>query len=147
VDSGPKKLDEVLDNIQVVPFKTRYLPQLHEMLEAQEYPGYQGITSDTLPRIGYIAMLGDQPIAAGFLRRVECDIVAMLDGLCSNPMFGSIIRHRAISQVVDLLINDAKHLKIETIIAFTKDEGILKRAKGIGFKMIDERLISLDLTI
>lgn len=115
------------------------------MLEAQEYPGFRQITNKTIPKIGYIAMLGEHPVAAGFLRRVECDVIAQLDGLCSNPVFGSVIRHEAINLVVDALINEAKALKLEGIIAFTTDLAITVRAEATGFTKINHSILSLKL--
>lgn len=115
------------------------------MLESNEFLGVSGITKSTLPKIGYICLLGDYPLAAGFLRRVECDIVAQIDGLTSNPEFGSILRHQGINMIVESLIQDAKQLKLQGIIAFTKDKGILDRAKVMGFKYLTESLISLTI--
>lgn len=115
------------------------------MLEDRKYEQIGTIKMSTLPKIGYIAMLNDQPIAAGFLRRVEGGY-AQIDTLVSNTYFGSQIRHEGINKVVGSLIEDAKILKLEGIIAFTGDSGILKRAKELGFKVIDQTLIALPLT-
>ena len=91
-------------------------------------------------------MLGDQPLAAGFLRRVEADVVAQIDGLTSNKAFGSILRHNAIDLVVDQLILEAKNLRIQGLIAFTHDKGVLSRAKSRGFNVLSESLISLTIS-
>lgn len=137
------ELGVVLANIELKPFKHSYLNMLHEILSLQEYPDFRSVTAKTLPKTGFIAMLGDQPIAVGFLRRVECDIVAQLDGLASNPAFGSVIRHQAISMVVDRLILEAKQLKLQGIIAFTEHGSIIERAADIGFLKINHTLLSL----
>jgi hypothetical protein len=114
-----------------------------EMLKDQNYPDVEHITMKTLPKIGYIALIQGQPVAAGFLRKVEGNIVAQLDGLTSNPYFGSIIRHQGISKVVDQLIYDAKALKLKGLIAFTVDKGILERAEAIGFHRAAHSVIAL----
>jgi hypothetical protein len=116
---------------------------LLEMLEDQQYPDLENVSMKTLPKIGYIALMNNQPIAAGFLRKVEGNIVAQLDGLTSNPYFGSQIRHEGISKVVDRLIEDAKDMKLKGIIAFTNDNGVLARAQSIGFNTINSTLIAL----
>jgi hypothetical protein len=139
-------LQEVLAQIKTRPFKATDLKLLHEMLETQSFKDISKITKRSLPKIGYICLLGDQPLAAGFLRRVESDIVAQIDGLTSNRNFGSILRHQAISEIVTLLINDAKALKIQGLIAFTKDNGVLDRAKDLGFVKHSESFISLTIT-
>jgi hypothetical protein len=137
-----KELQEVLAQINIIPFKRSHINMLHEMLESQDFDP-KGITYESLPKIGYIAMLGDQPIAAGFLRRVECDIIAQIDGLVSNKMFGSVIRHEGISKIVDTLIMSAKSLKLQGLIAFTTDITIIKRAEVAGFLKINHSVLSL----
>lgn len=132
-----------MDEINILPFKCKYLPLLHEMLEAQGYPNPKEITMRTLPKIGYIAMINNQPVAAGFLRKVECNVIAQIDGLTSNPYFGSILRHVGINKVLDSLILDAKQLKLKGIVAFTSDETVLKRAEAIGFHKVEHSIVSL----
>lgn len=114
------------------------------MLKSNNYVGVSDISMKNLPKIGYIALLNDQPVAAGFLRRVEGGY-SQMDGLTSNPFFGGMIRHDGIRLVVDALIRDAKELKLQGIIAFTKDQGVLTRAKSIGFHSPQEQLIALKL--
>lgn len=89
--------------------------------------------------------MNKQPIAAGFLRRVEGGY-AQIDTLVSNPYFGSKIRHEGIDKVVKSLIEDAKNLKLLGIIAFTSDNGVLSRASDMGFFTLDDqKLIGLRL--
>ena len=120
---------------------------LLEMLDLRQYPSVKKVTKKSLPKIGYIALLNNQPIAVGFLRRVECDEMAQIDGLTSNPMFGSLLRHEGLRQVVDRIIQDAKDLKLQGLYAFTEDQGVLKRAMNLGFKSHSHNLISLSLDI
>lgn len=115
------------------------------MLKSQHYVDTSHITMKTLPKIGYIALLNKHPIAAGFLRRVEGGY-AQLDGLTSNAHFGSLIRHEGIKKVVDALLSDAKDLRLNGIMAFTEDQGVLDRAKTIGFQVVNQTLIALPLT-
>jgi len=98
----------------------------------------------TLPKIGYIAFLSKQPIAAGFLRRVEGGY-AQIDTLVSNPYFGSKIRNEGIDKVVNWLINDAKDLKLNGILAFTGEPSIIERAKDKGFTVFEQKLIGMRL--
>lgn len=117
---------------------------LYDMLKTQQYLDMSHITMKTLPKIGYIALLGKNPIAAGFLRRVEGGY-AQMDGLTSNAYFGSQIRHDGIRMVVATLIQDAKDLKLHGILALTNDKGILDRSKTLGFQEVEQTLISLKL--
>lgn len=130
--------------ISIVPFKHKHLPLLHDMLGSQSYNGISTITMRTLPKCGYIALMNGQPIAAGFLRRVE-PCYAQIDTLTSNAMFGSIIRHQGVTKVVDELINEAKRLKLEGILSLTLDDGVLKRAKALGFHIIPQTVIGMKL--
>jgi len=132
-----------LDNeIQIVPFRFKYLKALHDILDSNQYLNMSDVNMKTLPKIGYIALRNNYPVAAGFLRRVEGGY-AQLDTLTSNALFGSQIRHEGILKVVDALLDEAKVLKLRGIIAFTHDKGILKRAESLGFKEFSHTLIGL----
>ena len=117
---------------------------LIEMLESQKYHDIKSISMKSLPKIGFIACLGNQPIAAGFLRRVEGNI-AQLDGLTSNAHFHGMIRHDGINLVVDALIEEAKRLKLDGIIATTSDLSIVARSKILGFHEVPQTIIALKL--
>jgi hypothetical protein len=117
---------------------------LLDMHEAQNYKETHTIEYKTLPKVGYIVLLGKQPIAAGFLRRLE-PCFGQLDTFVSNPHFGSSIRHAAINLIVDELLRTSKHLKLQGIISFTEDKGILSRAKQLGFHEINQQVIGLQM--
>ena len=121
------------------------MPQLKEILESTGNLDMFNAEMKTLPKIGYLALLNKQPIAAGFLRRLE-PCFAQIDTLASNAYFGSQIRHEGIKLVVDALITDAKRLKLQGILAVTKDQGVLTRAIGLGFHEVDQKVIALPLT-
>lgn len=130
--------------ISIIPFKFKYLPQLIELHKSQNYVDISCINMKTLPKIGYICLLNDQPIAAGFLRRLE-PCFGQIDTLVSNGYFGAQIRHQGIKLVVDTLIEEAKRLKLKGIVSLTADTGILKRAESLGFRIIDQKVITLEL--
>jgi hypothetical protein len=134
--------NEVLDKISVVSFEKKHFPLLLEMLSEHNH-NTAHITMKTLPKIGYIALLDKNPIAAGFLRRIEGDVLAQLDGLTSNPCFGSIIRHIGINEVVKAITTEAKQLKLKGIMAFTVDKSVLLRAEDLGFQRLAHSVISL----
>ncbi len=133
-----------MGDISLIPFRFKYLKALHDLLLSNDYIGISDVNMKTLPKIGYIAMMNGHPIAAGFLRRVEGGY-GQLDTLTSNKYFGSKIRHDGIVKVVNALIEEATDLKMKGLIAFTIDEGVLKRSAEIGFKMLPQRLIALKL--
>ncbi len=99
----------------------------------------------TLPKIGYMAIMNGYPVAAGFLRKVEGGY-AQLDTLTTAAHYGGQIRHKAIELVLTELLNEAKVLKLNGIIAFTDDISIIKRSQSMGFNVLSSQtLISLKL--
>lgn len=131
-------------NLNIIPFRFKHLEHLIEMHKAQKYMNLSTIDMSTLPKVGYIAYLNDQPIAAGFLRRLEPHF-AQIDTLVSNPYFGSQIRHEGVKAVVNELIEEAKRLKLKGIISLTSDLGVLKRAEELNFHVVDQKVIALNL--
>lgn len=131
--------------IAVFDFEQKHMSLLHEMLESQDYMGISDITYETLPQLGFIAIQSSIPVAAGFLRIVEGGY-AQIDTLTTNAKFKSKSRHEALSKVVEELIEAAKILELKGILAFTKDEGILKRAESLGFHTVPQTIIALSLT-
>lgn len=104
-----------------------------------------GETPESLPQIGYIATEGSIVVAAGFLRKVEGKM-ALLDTLATNADCPPAIRHDGIQAIVNSLIDTAKQLELKYFMAFTVDDGIIKRALSLGFNVTDQRLIVLDLS-
>ncbi len=126
--------------ISIIPFKFKNFNDLRELHHLQKYPQISEIKMKTLPKIGYIAYLGDSPIAAGFLRRVEGGF-AQLDTFVSNPHFGSQVRHIGIEGVKSALLEEAKVLKLEGIIVLTDDGSIISRAVDTGFNVLEAHRI------
>lgn len=113
---------------------------LLDMLSKQECEWKDFISYKTLPKTGYIALLNDQPVAVGFLRRVEGGF-GQLDTFATNPYFGSKIRNIGINLVVNELMDAAKRMKLHGLMCFTKDSGILSRAQTRSFKPMSDTLL------
>lgn len=97
-----------------------------------------------VPDLGFVANFKNRPIAAGFLRQVEGQN-ALFDSLVSNPGATAEFRHIALDMVVDGIIRAAKVKDIHQILAFSIDEGTLKRALRHNFVKLPHTVISLDL--
>jgi hypothetical protein len=136
------RLDNTKIELNIIPFKFKHLEMLKDMHKLQNSDSYGYLSMKTLPKLGYIVMIGKQPIAAGFLRRLE-PCYGQIDTLVSNPMFGSIIRHKAIDLLVNELIRDAYRLKLQGILGITQDNGTINRALSMGFTMINQTLMAL----
>lgn len=127
--------------MDVLPFKS----ELHaQIIDTWLVAHGKSKLSDGLPSIGFIAFLESEPVAASFLRYVEGGY-CLFDGLVSNPSLPPFKRHLAIDAVVTALIKKAKDLNLTKILAYSLDEGTLKRSFGHGFKLLPHRLIVLDL--
>lgn len=130
--------------VELKAYEPHMFESLQCLLRSQDYIGFDIITPDALPACGFMAVDDTTPVAVGFLRLVEGGY-AQIDTLVSNKELSSQTRHDGISAVVDHLIKYAIVLKLKGILAFTADDGILKRANVLGFKVVAETIISLPL--
>jgi hypothetical protein len=134
--------------VELVAYKPEYLPVIRLLVTANKksFIRAQDIASDTLPRIGYVAMVLGQPTACGFLRVVEGGF-GMIDTLVTNPTIPAETRHRALTELVDRLIEDGKiQCGMKAIFSHTQDPSVIKRAEGVGFSVLPESVIGLVLT-
>lgn len=130
--------------ITVTAYQPSYFDHLVMLHETQGSHISHNLEPSWLPEIGYVATEGSIIVAIGFLRRVEGGY-AQIDTLVTNADLEPLMRHEGISAVVDELILKARVLELKGIICHTSDEGILKRARAIGFKSIPQTIIGLTL--
>lgn len=129
--------------VKVVKFnKQKHTQMLIEMHELHSSPNAEPDCLLYLPKVGYVVLLGNQPVAAGFLRRLE-PCFGQFDTFVSNKLFGSQIRHQGLNLVIEMLLMSAKDLKLKGIIALSSDESILNRAQAMGFNVIKQSVIGL----
>lgn len=131
--------------VEVNEYQKSYFDILLSMHESQDSDAGLFLSPETLPLIGYIASEGACHISAGFLRMVEGGY-AQIDTLVSNKHMPSHMRHEGLSMVVDSLIKRSKDLKLKGLICLTGDKGILMRADTLGFHVVDQHVIALDLS-
>lgn len=117
------------------------LLHINKWLKERKHPE---IDAYDVPDIGYVANYKSRPVAAGFLRMVEGEN-AWFDSLITNPGATPEFRHIALDLVVEAILNKAKLRGIAKIIAFSVDEGTLKRALRHNFVQLPHTVISLDL--
>lgn len=98
-----------------------------------------------MPEHGFVAYDEGQPVAAGFLRRVEGNY-ALVDSLVTNPDAPGVVRNQAIDMVVKHLLFKAKRLGLKHLIAFSVDTNTLMRSERHGFVRIPHAVIIADLT-
>lgn len=113
------------------PFKRTDLASINKWLKRNSHPP---VTLQDLPLKGIIV----PGVAAGFLREVEGGI-AIIDGLCSNPLVSSGTRNSAMNKIYKNLLS----MPYKQFIGFTVDAGALERAKRQGFQPIRHTVLAL----
>lgn len=99
-----------------------------------------------LPQHGLIAMEGDAPIAAGFIRRIEGPYV-MLDSYITNSVSSPQARDRALNLITTKLLRWAASNGVSKVLSFSSDPNTITRATEHGFNtFIDHtfQVISLE---
>jgi hypothetical protein len=97
---------------------------------------------DHYPEHSWVA-IEDEMIAAGGLC-IDLPMAAVV-GLVTNPSAPSDSRSLAIDLITLKIIQKAKVLGAKQILAWTGNEGILKRSFDHGFRVLPETMMILDL--
>ncbi len=81
--------------------------------------------------IGHLSSVGFvvDGTAAGFLFRLNGTVLAFLDGFCTNPAASAADRGRALDEIVEALILEAKRSGVQRLHAITNDDGIAARCE------------------
>lgn len=127
--------------MRVLNFKQSHLKHMRAWLMKR---GMNTTLADDLPRIGSIALDGNQPVCAGFLREMEGKY-CMFDALISDPEAKPEKRNEALDLLTTRLVQRARNKKFKKIIATVLDKNTLMRSARFGFLETKETLIVLDL--
>lgn len=100
---------------------------------------------EELPAIGYVAysLLDNNPVAMGFLRQAEG--IGFIEGMATNPDASSADRNEAMDTIMTHLTYFAKRYGMKSLVAYSTDDGIIKRAERLGFKTQSHIMFSKDL--
>lgn len=99
---------------------------------------------EDIPRIGFMCLKNGEPIAAAFLRACEGK-VGWFDSLVSNPHAALFTRHMAIEALIDQILKTAKENGFNRVIAFSIDDGTIRRSEKRGFIKQKHTVVSLVL--
>jgi hypothetical protein len=99
---------------------------------------------EDIPKIGFMCLKDGVPIAAAFLRTCEGK-VGWFDSLVSNPAVALYTRHLAIEALIDKILLTAKENGFNRVIAFSIDDGTIRRSEKRGFIKQKHTVISLVL--
>lgn len=133
--------------VNITPFKPKkHFEVLLDMHLAQHSKSYGSISRETLPEIGYIVYSDTEYhyVAAGFLRMVEGGF-CQIDTMVTNPNLTGDVRNEGLILLVDTMIQKAKDLGLLGIVSYTTDNSVISRALGLGFKLVDHKVIALQL--
>lgn len=114
-----------------------FLVDLHN---SQQFKGMNAISLDTLPVHGMMCIQDGVVLAIGFLRMLE-PCYAHIDTLVSNAKCSSELRHLGVSSVVDKLLLDCQFLGLKGVISHIQDKNLIKRAKLLGFRVVNEKIL------
>jgi hypothetical protein len=130
--------------MEVVRYRPEFYPALRAMLEKQGSNLLVDVSQERLPEIGFVAVLNAEPVAIGFLRRIEGGY-AQIDTLATDPEFSSRERGHSIMLIYGKILESAKELGISGLIIITENNSVITRAIDCGFKTIKQTLLGLPL--
>ena len=93
--------------------------------------GFEEFRDNDLPPCGFI----EDDVAVGFVYFTDAG-VAFVETLITNPIAPAPMRHRALCDIGEALIAEAKNRGARRILAFTSDDSIKRRAIGYGFSSL-----------
>lgn len=97
-----------------------------------------------LPKHGLIALEGNEPIAMGFIRRVEGPY-AILDSYITNADVTPELRDRALDTITRKLISLAELNDIKKLMAFSSHSTIIERSVRHGMSKMPYEFTLLSL--
>jgi len=113
------------------------LHHINEWLVKHNHPK---ITRHDIPEQGYMAWNNGTPVACVFIRRCEGHI-GIIDGLASNPVVQSHLRHVALDGLIEHALEQCKKAKFKYVMGHTMDEGTFNRSIRLGFKETPFRVV------
>lgn len=123
----------------IIPFKrSKHKKYYQKLIANRDLPDY----SHDLPKFGLIALHNNEPIAIGFLRKMEGGY-AMMGEYMTNPQSLPEVRDRALDLITYKLIKIAKSSGLKGIMAFTKEQNIIDRATKHGFVVTPDKFIAI----
>lgn len=97
-----------------------------------------------LPRHTFVATDEGHVVAFAGLRMAEGPI-CFIESMASNPGFVGALRNEALDLLTSKICETAKELGFKGLMAWTKDESILRRSEKHGFRCVPQILISKEL--
>ena len=126
---------------EYLPIDFEDLKKLHAL---QESSSTAFLSVETLPKIGFMVQYDAQPVAFGFLRRLEGGY-AQFDTFVTDPKASPEHRNEALNLLTEKLINEAKVLELRGVYAISSDVSVIRRAVETGFVLLPQYIVGLSL--
>lgn len=124
--------------MHVIPFDSKHVATVKKWLLAR---GMSEHLTDHLPALGWVGTNKGVPVAAGFFRKIEGGSV-ILDSLITNPEELPDVRNKVLDTLVSHMLQEAKNLGFNGIIAYSSDTRTIERAVKHGFTNLPYQVIS-----
>lgn len=102
------------------------------------------LDTENLPEVGFIGLHNDMPVAAGFLRQCENNLV-IIDSLITDPFELAQVRNKVLDILTDHLLCECKKMGFKKVMALSEDNNTIYRAKKHGFQMRPYTVLTLSV--
>lgn len=130
--------------LEIKEYSPIYFDALRRLHSTRNSPTTSFLSSETLPKIGFVVSNETEYVAFGFLRRLEGGY-AQLDTFVTNPDSSSENRNEALNLLAARLIQEAKALELRGVYVLTSDETVYKRAVATGFQLLPQVIVGMTL--
>lgn len=127
--------------MKILPFEISHIIFIGDALLERGHPLPP---IDTYPEIGFVALHGEQFVAAAFVRQVEGGY-GQLDGIVTNPCASGALRHKAQDLLFQTCIDAAKAKGIKGLMGYTIANSTGERSIKHGFEKLPHTLYVLNL--
>lgn len=121
--------------MQIQAYSPLDLEQINHWLELREWPQFE---AHVLPKTGFII----KDTAVGFLYKTDSSF-CLMEWLVTNPLKSSEERDKALNQVIEALVQNAKDSGFKLIFSSLSDQGLVKRYTNSGFIVTDNNMTNL----
>lgn len=129
---------------EVLPYEPHaHLSSMEAWLRLRKMPSFLAYQ---LPEVGRVCHFEGAPIAMAFLRRIEACSVVILDSLITDPEALPEVRNQAIDWVLSSLLETARSLNLDQVIADSVDRNTLARSLRHGFQHLPNTMMGIQLS-
>ena len=129
--------------MRLVPFNPHYYEKIKPWWA--QY-GWEAPRLEVLPKIGFVALKDETPIAAGFYYQ-SCSGMAYMDWIIADRDASLISRGKAVYRIVERIIEDAKVRGFHVLYTVTANSSLIETYKKIGLSEMESGATTLALSL